>query len=172
VVRSLMLADGWLREAPALIVYGDGVYGRNALRRVLQAPERDLLVPGDRLWHALWSRRFADPLQDAESWRSHGGLLEDVGRRAQSLDEVTAQFMGLLRLTPRGWETIRTHLAHFDEAVIDRLDMTGLLRRLLADGVRLPCIEVDGGWVEIDSLSDLRAVENALAEPGFTHDFR
>jgi hypothetical protein len=133
-------------------------------------------VPGDRCWHSLWSRRFADPLQDAERWRSRGGFLEDIGERAQSVGDVAAQFMGLLRVTVRGWETIRMHLARWERAegatAIDRLDMTGLLRRLLDDGVRLPCVEVDGGWVEIDTLSDLHAIERALPEPGFTHDFR
>src|SRR3546814_17669684 len=37
VVRSLLLAAAWLRQAPSLVVYGDGVSGRAALRRVFQA---------------------------------------------------------------------------------------------------------------------------------------
>jgi len=176
VLRSLLLADPWLQQAPALVAYGDGIYGRAALHRVLHAPDADLLVPGDRLWHALWSRRFAAPLDDAESWRGRDGWLEDIGARASAVGDVAAQFMGLLRIMPRGWQTLRAHVARWESAdgaaAIDRMDMTGLLRRLLDEGVRIACVEVEGGWVEIDSLSDRQAVEHALREPGFTHEFR
>jgi choline kinase len=175
-VRSLMLADAWLERAPSLIVYGDGAYSRAVLAAVIDAAQTDLLVPGDRLWHALWSRRTPTPLDDAETWRSEHGALRDIGARVSSASEAQAQFMGLLRVTPAGWRTIRSRLAAWERsdgsAAIDRMDTTAMLRRLLADGIELPCIEVDGGWVEIDTDEDRQVVERALQEPGFSHDFR
>ncbi len=175
-VRSLMHAQAWLERAPTLIVYGDGAYGRAVLEAVIGAAQTDLLVPGDRLWHALWSRRMATPLDDAETWRSEHGMLREIGARASSVSEAPAQFMGLLRVTPAGWRTIRSRLAAWERsdgsAAIDRMDTTAMLRRLLADGIELPCIEVDGGWVEIDTDQDRQIIERALQEPGFSHDFR
>lgn len=176
VVRSLMQADAWLQRAPTLLMYGDGAYGRRALNRAIHAARSDLLVPGDRHWYSLWSRRFAEPLLDAESWRSHDGCLKEIGGRPRSADEVQAQFMGLLRITPTGWHALHSRLAQWERlegsTTIDRMDMTAMLRRLLAEGVVLPCVEVDGGWVEIDTLADQDAVERGLEDADFLHDFR
>jgi choline kinase len=175
-VRSLMLADAWLRRAPTLVLYGDGAYAATTLAQVAQADAAPLLVPGDRRWLALWRRRFADPLQDAETWHSRDGWLEQIGARPVSLQQASAQFMGLLRPTPDGWSGVRAWLARCERergaAHVDGLDMTMLLQHLIDAGMRIATLEFEGGWVEIDSLEDRAAVECALDEEDFVHDFR
>ncbi len=57
-------------------------------------------------------------------------------------------------------------------AAIDKTDMTGFLRKLLADGCRIGAVPVHGAWCEVDSDSDLNAYETALAEGDFSHDWR
>lgn len=176
MVRSLECADVWLRRADTLVVYGDGAYGTNALATTLRAPHADLLVPGDRWWSELWSLRFEDPLADAESWQSDGRRLLSIGAPLRALDDADAQFMGVLRVTPTGWQSVCRWLrqCEADEggAAIDRLDVTGLLARLLQAGVEVHCHDVQGGWVEIDSEHDREVIEQALGRPGFRHDFR
>jgi len=176
MVRSLMLAEDWLLRAPSLVVYGDGAYGPSCVQRVLARQNADWVVPIDRLWAALWQRRFANPLDDAESLVRDGERLLSIGQSRPSLAEVQGQFMGLLHLQPTAWLRARQHLlawaAEEGAGAIDRLDMTSLLRRLLLAGEAMQCIEVDGGWVEIDSETDLRCAERGLAETGFSHDFR
>ncbi len=176
MVRSLMLASDWLQAEPTLIVYGDGAYGARALAMALAPSEHDLLVPVDTCWLELWRRRFDDPLQDAETLQLREGRILSIGQRPQALQEVQGQFMGMLRTTPQGWEFMARHLERTEavsgRAALDRLDMTGLLSRLVQDGAALHAAEVAGGWVEVDSISDAAAVEKALAEGAFSHDFR
>jgi L-glutamine-phosphate cytidylyltransferase len=176
MLRSLQVADDWLRAAPTLVVYGDGAYSADVIEHTLRAPAADILVPGDRRWHELWSLRFDDPLDDAECWQHTGHRLQAIGGRPRDLDEVQAQFMGLVRLSTRGWQCISDAISRWElesgAAAVDRLDMTAALARLLGEGQPLHCELLDGGWVEIDSLRDLQAVETALQQPGWSHDFR
>ncbi len=84
--------------------------------------------------------------------------------------------MGLLRLTPQGWLRLQRRIyqiaADAGEEAVDRLDMTGLLSAFITGGDPLHSVDVQGGWVEIDSQDDVAAVEQALLEPKFLHDFR
>lgn len=176
MVRSLQAASHWLAQAPTLVVYGDGAYGRRAIAQALVATPHDLVVPVDLAWEPLWRRRFAQPLDDAECLRMDGDRLTRIGQRPVSLDEVQAQFMGLLRMTPQGWARMSSWLARYERAhgalAVDRMDTTTLLSCMLEDGEPVHCVPVRGGWVEIDAGSDLRLAEQALAEPGWMHDFR
>jgi len=84
--------------------------------------------------------------------------------------------MGLVRTTPLGWscivDCIDRVVREAGEAVARRLDTTSLLNALIASGEPVHCVDVAGGWVEIDSGDDLRAVEAALDSEDFCHDFR
>jgi choline kinase len=176
MVRSLILAEDWLLCAPSLIVYGDGAYGPSCIRQVLARQRSDWVVPIDRLWAALWQRRFANPLDDAESLERDGERLLSIGQSRPTLSQVQGQFMGLLHLQPAAWQRASKHLQTWQgvhgPGLIDQLDMTTLLQRLLLAGESMQCVEVDGGWVEIDSESDLRCVTQGIADEGFSHDFR
>jgi len=176
MVRSLILASDWLQRAPTLIVYGDGAYSPTCIRQALQGPHHDWRLPIDRHWLDLWQRRFANPLIDAESLLLDGDRLLSIGHRPESLTQIHAQFMGLVHLQPAAWSRASRWLQQKETQdgapSVDRMDTTGLLQGLLASGEHMRCINVDGGWVEIDSPSDIYCVEQALQLPGFPHDFR
>ena len=174
--RSLLCADAFLGQGTTLVVYGDGAYSSRVIGAVMRAPACDLLVPGDRHWQSLWQARFDDPLQDAESWRSEGARLIDIGARASDISTIGAQFMGLLRITAAGWWKLRACLHRWQDSdgadYLDRLDTTTMLARLLFETGPLPCLELDGGWVEIDTERDREVIETALTAGGFSHEFR
>lgn len=176
MVFSLSLADAWLRREPTLVVYGDCVHRIDVLHACGAPSEADILVPGDRAWRQLWQARFDDPLLDAEPWRERDGRLQCIGGRAARLDDIEAQFMGLMRLTPRGWQrwcdALQARASSHGVDSVRRLDITGALAGLLAAGVPIATLAMQGGWIEIDSPDDLACVEDALARPGWSHDFR
>lgn len=175
MVRSLTYAGAWLGERDTLISYSDIAFRPSAVERLAAAPG-DISITYDRQWAALWRGRFEAPLEDAETFRVEDGQVVEIGARPDSMDEVEGQFMGLLKFTAAGWRTIRAHLDRLGQAATDRLDMTGLLRRLIADGHRVGGVPVDGGWVEVDSESDLTYYETMVnaAEHStpWTHDWR
>jgi choline kinase len=113
----------------------------------------------------LWTRRFADPLSDAETFRTDaGGNLIEIGRRATRIEEVEGQYMGLLKFTPEAWRAVEAVLAAMDAKARDAMDMTTLLRALLESGFPIKTVGITGQWGEIDNSSDLELYEKMIRE--------
>lgn len=173
MVSSLLCADAWLRGGECVVSYSDIVYHPEVVRALIES-RQDLSITYDRLWRALWSERFEDPLADAETFRcdDRGRLLE-IGGRSSSMDQIQGQYMGLLKFTPGGWERIVEFLQTLTPAGRDALDMTGLLARLMDAGVQIQAVPVDGRWCEVDSDEDLAMYGEKLAEViPWRHDWR
>lgn len=164
MVMSLRAAATWLHSDSVVISYADIFYGRDVVRALADS-SGDLVVTYDRNWRGLWSRRFADPLSDAETFRTdaHGNLIE-IGRRAKHLDEVEGQYMGLLKFTPTAWRAVEAVLATVDAKTRDAMDMTTLLRALLDSGFQIKTVGIAGQWGEIDSSGDLELYEKMIRE--------
>jgi len=152
MVTSLSTAASWLRAEPLIVSYGDIFYRSELVRRLAQAPHA-LAIAYDRTWRQLWSRRFADPLSDAETFRlDAAGTLLEIGNRTTRIEDIQGQYMGLLKFTPSAWRAIEALLLQLDESARDRLDMTGLLRRLLQAGtVPIGTVATDGQWARSTS---------------------
>jgi len=160
MVSSLLCAARWLRAEPCIVSYSDIFYSARTVRALAHA-QGAIAIAYDPDWLALWSRRFRDPLQDAESFRQEGGLLLDIGRKVADLSEIQGQYTGLLRFTPEGFAKVEAHLT-LEEA--GRLDMTTLLRQLLALGTSIAVTEVLGSWGEVDNGNDLALYTRLIQE--------
>ena len=102
----------------------------------------------------LWSRRFADPLADAETFRAgpEDGQLIEIGGKTKRIEDIEGQYMGLLKFTPEAWSVVESLLATLEPLVRDRLDMTGLLKRLIiANALPIATFATSGQWGEIDN---------------------
>jgi L-glutamine-phosphate cytidylyltransferase len=165
MVVSLTAAASWLRAGPVVVSYADIFYRGDVVRGLAQKPGA-LVISFDRLWRKLWSRRFADPLSDAETFRvnSAGELLE-IGGRTQTIEDIEGQYMGLLKFTPAAWKAVEEILATLDGPSRDRLDMTGLLRRLLAaKTIAISTFGIDGEWGEIDNPGDVELYQSMIRD--------
>jgi choline kinase len=165
MVMSLAAAAAWLRSGPVIVSYADIFYRGELVRGLLNAPG-SLVITYDRAWRGLWARRFADPLADAETFRidASGELLE-IGGKTATIEDIQGQYMGLLKFTPTAWSAVETLLAALDAPARDRLDMTGLLRRLLAERkLSIGTFGTDGQWGEIDNPGDVELYQSMVRE--------
>lgn len=172
MVTTLCCALDLLRSEPCIVSYSDIVYRPEHVSR-LAAACGDLAITYDKDWASLWQERFADPLADAETFREENGVLQEIGGRASQIEEIGGQYMGLLRFTPTAWAHVEAVLASLTQERRARLDMTSLLSMLLAQGEKITCVAVSGGWCEVDCENDVRCYEDKLAEPAsWSHDWR
>jgi choline kinase len=163
MVRTLLSADEWLSADACIVSYSDIVYTAETVT-ALAAKEGDVVVAYDPQWLSLWSKRFANPLLDAESFRLDGaGRLQTIGERCATTAEIQGQYMGLLKITPQGWGKIVSLLQGLGDDVVDRLDMTGLLRRGIAAGWQVEVSMVVGPWGEVDEPGDLALYERLFS---------
>jgi choline kinase len=166
MVISLVCAGEWLSKEDCIVSYSDIVYPAKTVAK-LGAARGDLAITYDVNWFKLWSERFADPLSDAETFRVDGqGVLTEIGSRAKSLDEIKGQYMGLLKFSPRAWAGVSKLLEGLTAEVRNKLDMTSLLKRLLADGMRIDTVPVTEPWFEVDNETDLTLYESKAKQRG------
>ncbi|MEV6603069.1 phosphocholine cytidylyltransferase family protein [Kutzneria sp. NPDC051319] len=164
MVRSLLAASDWLAADTCVVSYGDIVYSADVVRR-LAAATGDLAITYDPNWQALWSRRFEDPLTDAETFRLRpDGSLAAIGARPRAVQQIEGQYMGLLRFTPAGWARVVGLLARHTDRQIDAMDMTALLQALVDDGCRVDAVACPEPWGEVDSATDLGVCADLVAE--------
>jgi L-glutamine-phosphate cytidylyltransferase len=165
MVVSLAAAAPWLRSGPVIVSYADIFYRSELVRGLAGAPGQ-LVISYDRAWRRLWTRRFADPLADAETFRiDAAGQLLEIGGKATRTEDIEGQYMGLFKFTPPAWSAVEVLLSTLDPAIRDHLDVTGLLRRLLA-GKELPIgtFGTDGQWGEVDNPEDAALYQKMVKE--------
>jgi choline kinase len=165
MVVSLASAATWLRSEPVIVSYADIFYRGELVRGLARAPGQ-LVISYDRAWFSLWSRRFADPLSDAETFRiDAAGRLLEIGGRTTRIEDIEGQYMGLLKLTPPAWSAVEALLDMLDAPTRNRLDLTGLLRQLLArKALSVSTFGTNGQWGEIDSPEDVALYQNMVQE--------
>jgi choline kinase len=156
MVCTLAQAREWLEVSTCIVSYSDIFYTAATIRGLATTPG-ELAIAYDPDWLSIWSRRFDDPLLDAETFCRHAdGSLAEIGERSDSVAAIEGQYVGLLRFTPAAWRQTDALLSEYG-ARADRLDMTSLLRAGLARGWRIETAPVVGPWGEVDSASDLAA---------------
>ncbi len=165
MVMSLAAAAPWLRSGSVIVSYADIFYRSELVRGLADAPGQ-LVISYDRAWRRLWTRRFADPLADAETFRINAaGQLLEIGGKTTQIEDIEGQYMGLLKFTPPAWSDVERLLSTLDKAICDRLDVTGLLRRLLTDKeLPISTFGTDGQWGEIDNPEDVALYQNMVRE--------
>jgi len=160
MVWTLFCAENDL-EGPVLLCYGDIVYSREALRKVLRS-DADVAVAVDLDWESYWRARNEDPLDDAETLRmSPSGQLLEIGQKPESIAQIEAQYMGLMKFSASGIGQLKQTFHDAKKAgsmrgkAVEKAYMTDLLQAMIDRQCLLSAVPVHGGWVEVDTVSDL-----------------
>lgn len=156
--QSLSAAQAWLDDEPCVVSYGDIFYSPALVRNLTQA-QGDIVLGYDPHAVELWQQRFEQPLDDMERFVIDNGQICEIGHRAQSLEQIQGQYMGLFKLTPAGWRGLNEQLTDLSTEQRDRVDMTSLFSLAIEAGIRVQGVPTHEPWGEIDCPSDVRLYE-------------
>lgn len=157
---SLYTAKEWLRNDTCIISYSDIVYGPNTVE-CLREGAGDICITYDPDWLNLWRMRFEDPLSDAETFKLNNvGEVVEIGNSAKTIEEIDGQYMGLLKFTPAGWGRVEAYLKQFSQGLLDKMDMTKLLKGLIESGEKVHAIRIEEPWYEVDNERDLNLYQS------------
>jgi choline kinase len=154
MVSSLLVAKSWLEVDECIVSYSDIVYSSKIVNKLLAA-KGDIVITYDPNWLELWKLRFENPLVDAETFKLDGDRVIEIGDRANSIEEIDGQYMGLLKFTTKGWAVVSEFLGEYEADVVGRMDMTTLLQGLIRQGSEVIATAIDEPWYEIDTEHDL-----------------
>ena len=156
MLYSLYQARNWLLSDDCIVAYSDIFYTEDSITPLLNT-QADISITYDPNWLDQWTKRFADPLEDAETFSQENGWLSDIGRQPKSLDEIKGQYMGIIKFSPKGWEQVEDFLTYLPKS-FDRMDMTSLLSKLIERNVPIRTIATTDEWYEFDSMNDLKNI--------------
>ncbi len=171
MVESLFAAEAEFCD-DMIVSYGDIIYERRVLDALMKS-RHEISVVVDRNWRAYWEMRFDDPLSDAESLRLDAeGRITEIGSAVADIDEIEAQYIGLMRFRGDGVAALGEARARLGEVrrpwmterPIEKAYMTDLLMEMILGGVELRAVPVAGGWLEIDSVDDLERANAMFAD--------
>lgn len=162
MVWTLFSAESVL-QGELVLAYGDIVYSRDILRALLTSTA-DISVAIDLDWEQYWRARNENPLDDAETLRMDTtGCIIEIGQKPLSLEQIQGQYMGLMKFSPRGLDILRNTFHRACAAGVlrgkspEKAYMTDLLQLMIDEGNALSAVKVQGGWVEVDTVSDLES---------------
>jgi L-glutamine-phosphate cytidylyltransferase len=146
-----------------IVSYSDIIYEVSVPEKLI-ATKTALGVVYDEAWLSLWSRRFDNPLDDAESFRiASDGSITDIGKKMQNVEAIQGQYIGLLRIDSLAMKWI-TNIVESEPDHGANLDMTSLLQLIISKGFCVKGIPISGNWCEIDTPKDLVVAQELSAE--------
>lgn len=171
MVASLFCAPSF--NGNTIMSYSDIVYHPDHIMALVNNAEVfDISITADVLWYKLWKQRFEKPLDDAETFKSEKGILTEIGNKTQNIENIEAQYMGLIKFTKNGWQKAFEVYKALSEERQDKMDMTSLLA-LMLHVTKISVITVKGKWCEVDNYNDVVIYETALEEPSqWSHNWQ
>lgn len=177
MVASLLCAEPLLdgRE-DVVIAYADILYEPRVIEALCQCAA-PLAITVNTDWRRLWKVRMENPLSDVETLKlDASGNIRELGRTPASYEEIEGQYMGLIKVRA---DTASRFVAHFRGLDPNRryggrppiqMDMTSFLQSWIDAGNPLRAVPVAGGWLEVDTDSDLELYRRLFQE-GRLHEY-
>lgn len=171
MVESLFSAESDFGD-DILVCYADIVYEPRLLESISKSTT-PISIVSDRGWRSYWEQRFENPLLDAETFCADAdGTITDIGQKPKSINEIQGQYVGLSRFRGEGISALKVArkriLSNPPSWMGDRVPtkayMTDVLQVLIEDRYPPIAVDVNGGWVEVDTPNDLD-IARKIAHP-------
>lgn len=170
ILNSLFCAEEEI-NGHIIISYSDILIESQIINRVLKS-DRDISIVVDIDWRGYYVNRKEHPIEEAENviFDANNSVV-DIGKIATNKNDVHGEFIGMMKLTPRGAEIFKRHFRYakalhwgkpFQRArTFEKAYLTDLIKEMVDLGVPIHCIIIERGWKEIDTVEDYK---NALKE--------
>ena len=161
---SLLMADEWLSNEKCIVSYSDIFYSNSAIKS-LKNTKSEIAITYDINWLELWSKRFLDPLSDAESFEIDANFdVIKIGSKEKNISNIMGQYMGLLYFTPNGWESFKDAWNLKDKIGRINMSITEILQKVILIGKsKIKGVPYKDDWGEVDTQDDLNLYEKLFS---------
>lgn len=168
ILHSLFYAEEAM-TGPFLSTYSDIVFTADAVEAALKMPG-DINLVVDRQWRRAYEGRHDHPVEQAELVLADGDRAKAVGKHV-GVEGALGEFIGLASYSARGARWMRETFQELKGRLKDddiyrqgrlfrRAYLADLFEELIERGADIRVVPIDGGWREIDTVQDLRAVNH------------
>ena len=170
ILNSLFYAEEAI-SGNVVISYSDILFDTSVVSRLLES-NADISIVVDIDWRGYYIGRQDHPVEEAEKviFDANNEVLK-IGKVITTKQDVYGEFIGMLKLSPRGSEIIKLHFNRAKKIFWDKpfqrsqtfqkAYITDLIQDMVDMGVSIHCVIIERGWKEIDTVEDY---EKALIE--------
>ena len=170
ILNSLFYAEEVI-NGNVIISYSDILFDTNVVSRLLES-NADISIVVDIDWRGYYVDRKDHQIEEAEKviFDANNEVLK-IGKVITSKQDVYGEFIGMLKLSPRGAEIFKLHFNRAKKIFWDKpfqrsqtfqkAYITDLIQDMVDMGVSIHCVIIERGWKEIDTVEDY---EKAIIE--------
>lgn len=164
ILASLFYAEEFMEEG-FVFSYSDILYSKTVVQKLMDAPH-DISIVVDTAWAKRYDGRTDHPTDEAEIACVKGGKVTQLSKFFNP-EAAYGEFIGLAKFSYKGSEILRRnyHRAlenkwcrytdRFHDAIsIQKAYLTDMLQELITRGYPVHSVDIEGGWVEIDTEQD------------------
>jgi choline kinase len=168
ILASLFYAEKEMKDG-FIFSYSDILYHANVVQKLLQS-QRDISLVVDTDWAQRYKGRTLHPTDEAELVVVKNGRIVKISK-FMNPDIAHGEFIGLAKFTRKGaeilirnykrictnkWCGFKAHHRFQDAVSIDKAYMTDIFQELIDRDYPIYSIDINGGWLEIDTSQDLQ----------------
>ena len=165
ILNSLFYAEKEI-YGNVIITYSDIIFSPKIIKRVL-ASSADISIVVDVDWRGQYENRKDHPIDEAENVIFDANHeVTDIGKIMTKRYDVHGEFIGMIKLSPRGAEIFKRHFHRAKELfwnkpyqrapTFQKAYLTDFLKDMTELGVPIQTVIIEKGWMEIDTKEDLR----------------
>ena len=170
ILNSLFYAEEAI-HGNVIINYSDILFDENVINRLLDS-NADISIVVDIDWRGYYVGRKDHPIDEAEKviFNANNEVIK-IGKVLTNKEDVYGEFIGMMKLSPRGSEIFKLHFNRAKKIFWDKpyqraqtfqkAYITDLIQDMVDMGVLIHCVIIERGWKEIDTVEDY---EKALLE--------
>ena len=163
ILNSLMYAEEAL-NGHVIVSYSDILFEKEVVKRLMES-EHDISIVVDIDWRGYYINRKDHPINEAENviFDANNNVVE-IGKIHTGKHDVHGEFIGMLKLSPRGSEIFKKHFHRakdlywnkpFQRAkIFQKAYITDMIQDMTDLGVPIHCVIIERGWKEIDTEED------------------
>lgn len=171
LLESLFRAESEM-DGEFIVSYADILYGGDIVAKLMSVQE-DIVLVVDVGWSRRYRGRDQHPVAEAELVRIENGRVAAIGKGVVDPEEAHGEFIGLARFSGSGAEALK---AAYNAVLNERPDapfqrasslktayLNDMLQELVDSGHTVTTVDIDGGWIEIDTPQDLEEARRRFA---------
>ena len=174
LLKSLFCAEAEMDD-DIVVSYSDIIYGSEIAAQLVEN-KADIGLIVDVSWAKTYEGRDQHPVAEAELVKVEDGKVVRIGKGVIDPEDAHGEFIGLAKFSKSGVETMKTvyHLIERERPSLpfqsspslDKAYLNDMLQELIDTGSQIHTVDINGGWIEIDTPQDLAEARKRFPRTG------
>lgn len=169
ILHSLFYAEEEMNDA-FLAAYSDIFYTKDIVKRLLDNKE-DISIVVDIDWRGYYDGRTDHPIEEAENvvFDSNNNVVK-IGKILPDQNAVHGEFIGMMKCSKKGAFVFKKYFNRLKKiysgkpfqraSIFEKAYLTDIFQDMADYGVKINCVIIEKGWVEIDTVQDFKRLDD------------